>query len=239
METEIAGAPQPPAGYKKPFYTDVSLWFLVAANLITIWFALTEHWALTEILLAYWIQSVIIGIVNVIKIATLENYSTAGFSINGRHVSPNIGTKTFTAFFFLIHYGFFHFAYLMFILALGPTFDGSPGFSDYKDLAIGTGITIPKVFPSSIDYASLAFMALTYFINHLASFLYNRKGDAEKTQNIGAVMFYPYARIIPMHLTIIFGGFISVATGNTAVVMMLFLFLKTGADAVMHVLEHK
>ena len=44
-------------------------------------------------------------------------------------------------------------------------------------------------------------------------------------------MFYPYARIIPMHLTIIFGS----SFGGT---LPLFLVLKTFADAIMHVVEH-
>jgi len=45
-------------------------------------------------------------------------------------------------------------------------------------------------------------------------------------------MFFPYARIIPMHLTIIFGMLL----GKGAIV--LFLTLKTLADMIMHVLEH-
>ena len=45
-------------------------------------------------------------------------------------------------------------------------------------------------------------------------------------------MIYPYARIIPMHLTIIIG-----ATFVNA--LPFFLVLKTFSDAVMHVVEHK
>lgn len=45
-------------------------------------------------------------------------------------------------------------------------------------------------------------------------------------------MFYPYLRIIPMHLTIIFGH----AMDQSA--MVLFMILKTLADAGMHMIEH-
>jgi hypothetical protein len=44
-------------------------------------------------------------------------------------------------------------------------------------------------------------------------------------------MFYPYARIIPMHLTISFGSL----SGDA---LPLFLVLKTFADATMHIVEH-
>jgi hypothetical protein len=45
-------------------------------------------------------------------------------------------------------------------------------------------------------------------------------------------MFYPYARVIPMHLTLTLGFFISSP-------LLFFLLLKTLADAIMHVVEHR
>lgn len=45
-------------------------------------------------------------------------------------------------------------------------------------------------------------------------------------------MFYPYARIFPMHLTILLGA-------TTGVPLLMFLVLKTIADGVMHVVEHR
>ena len=56
--------------------------------------------------------------------------------------------------------------------------------------------------------------------------------DLESCPNLGTLMFMPYARVIPMHLTIIFGTQI----GDGAV--WLFVLLKTGADVVMHKVEH-
>lgn len=49
---------------------------------------------------------------------------------------------------------------------------------------------------------------------------------------LGTLMFYPYLRIIPMHLTIIFGSMM----GEGKVV--LFMILKTVSDAAMHMVEH-
>ena len=49
--------------------------------------------------------------------------------------------------------------------------------------------------------------------------------------NLGAIMFYPYLRILPMHLTIILGSAVSSAA------LPLFIALKTAADCGMHLVE--
>jgi|CXWL01.1.fsa_nt_gi hypothetical protein len=49
------------------------------------------------------------------------------------------------------------------------------------------------------------------------------------------LMFLPYARILPMHLTILAGGAMT-AAGTAA--FLLFGGLKLFADALMHTVEH-
>lgn len=195
---------------RNPF-SDPSLWFLLFSNIATIFFAITENWNLSTIMWVYWFQSITIGFFNFIRILQLREFSTEGFKINGRPAQPTQGTKIFTAFFFLFHYGFFHFGYMMFLL---------------------TG-TVTKAYGNAPNFIELKYIFLTallFFINHLFSYFYNRPKDTKK-QNIGSLMFYPYARIIPMHLTIIFGSSFGGA-------LPLFLVLKTFADAIMHVVEH-
>src|SRR5438132_766929 len=58
--------------------------------------------------------------------------------------------------------------------------------------------------------------------------------DQQGQPNIGGVMFLPYLRILPMHLTIILG----VAAGYTGGVM-LFAGLKMLADVLMHWIEYR
>jgi hypothetical protein len=48
-------------------------------------------------------------------------------------------------------------------------------------------------------------------------------------------MFFPYARIIPMHLTILIGVYLEEHSTGTVI---LFLGLKTFADLTMHLIEH-
>ncbi len=199
---------------------DVSAKVLVLSNLITIVLAVVFSWSIIIILWSYWLQSVIIGLFNFIKILTLKDFSTKGM-FAGAQASPvpSAGLKIFIAFFFAFHYGFFHLIYAVFL----------------------SMFTAASFFLSSFSFTDLSFILLSgiiFFFNHLFSFIYYSK-KPQKKQNIGKVMMFPYARIIPMHLTIIFGG-IFLATGIGSVfVIILFLGLKTIADLVMHLIEHK
>ncbi len=194
------------------FFLDPSLWILLFSNLLTIYLATKENWDLSTILGIYWFQSVTIGFFNFIRILSLKSFSTKGVQVNGQSVQSSRGTKIFIAFFFLFHYGFFHVIYLVFLFVS----------SFLKAFDLGFGV---------VDFKYIFSVGVLFFLNHLFSYFYNRPKDSEK-QNIGTLMFYPYARIIPMHLTIIF-GFIF---GNG---LVLFLGLKTLADIIMHVIEHR
>jgi hypothetical protein len=55
-------------------------------------------------------------------------------------------------------------------------------------------------------------------------------------------MFAPYVRIIPMHLTIILGGFVGIigsafSINADFVVLSLFILIKTGVDVITHSIE--
>ena len=198
---------------------DPTLISLILSNLLTIVLALIYNFNIMAVLWIYWSQSVIIGIFNFFRILSLKNFSTKGFRVNRQPVTAKLATKVFLAFFFAIHYGGFHVTYAFFL-----------GFFTFVNV-LGTAAL------SVADFGYIGLMALVFFANHLFSFLHNRKLDEGK-QNIGRVMIYPYARIIPMHLTIIFGGMFLVTGLAGPIVLVFFLVLKTLADVAMHSSEH-
>ncbi len=188
--------------------SDPSALSLIVSNLVTIVIALIQGWDLAVLMWIYWAQSVIIGLANFVRILNLGEFSTRGMRVNGRAVKPTGKVKTETAFFFLAHYGFFHLIYF-FILA-------------------GTA-RIPVR-----NIAAVALCVAIFLGNHFFSLLYNLRADLSRKPNIGTVMFFPYARIIPLHLTIIFGSFLI----RGAAGLVFFLILKTVADLIMHGIEH-
>lgn len=196
--------------------SDRSTLFLIFSNIALIIFALYENWSILAVMFIYWCQSIIIGFFTFLKMITLRDFSTEG--VNDNTMRPTVGAKIFMSFFFLFHYGMFHFGYYMFLIS-GAFFTSGA--------KLGT-----------ID-ASMYLVIGIFFANHLFSFVYNQQKDVNKKPNIGTIMFFPYIRIIPMHLTIIFGGAFMMAGGNAQVILVFFLLLKTFADVIMHSIEHR
>ena len=199
----------PAAGEPAPrIGLDGSVWALVAANLFALSVALWQGWGARPLMLLYWGQSVVIGIANVFRMLALDRFSTENFRINNRSVEPTPAVKVQVAIFFAMHYGFFHLGYFIFIAVDRRT--------------------------ESIQWPWFLACTLAFALNHLWSYRYNRDLDRQGTPNIGTLMFTPYIRIVPMHLTIIFGGML--IGGQFA--LLLFGGLKTLADVLMHLVEH-
>ncbi len=191
-----------------PIQADGSIWLLAASNLVALAVAILSGWRLSDLMLVYWIQSVLIGVSYFFRILNLDRFSTENFRINDRSVDPTTATKRFTAFFFAVHYGLFHAVYLVFIVA-----DAKGG--------------------SLLD-AGLVICSAVFIVNHYYSYRYNRNQDRMGTPNIGTLMFTPYLRIVPMHLTIVFGATQLLSTLG----MLFFGSLKTVVDLAMHHVEH-
>ena len=189
---------------------DRSVVVLLGSNLFTIVLALFQQWNVGELMWIYWGQSVVIGYFNFRRILDLKQFSTEGFKINNRAVEPTRKTQRQTAFFFAIHYGFFHFAYLVFLISETDSGSGLP-------------------------WIGIAVCVLAFFLNHLFSYRYDLERERDRIPNIGSIMFFPYLRIIPMHLMIVAG---SRFMGNSTLALLIFLLLKTAADVAMHVIEH-
>lgn len=187
-----------------------SVVMLIGANLIAIVLAVIEGWDLHELMLIYWAQSVIIGYFSVRRMLGLVEFSVEGMSQNGRNLTATPATQKSIAGFFALHYGAFHLVYLAFIL------------SDERNAFQG-------------NWLYLLLCIAVFFFNHRYSFIEHRERDAKRKPNIGNIMFFPYARIIPMHLTILAGGAFS---GASTGILIFFLSLKTVADVIMHKVEH-
>jgi len=197
-------------GFKSSIF-DVSLLAILIGNLASIIIAILQDWDIGQIMWVYWAQSVIIGAINIYRILSLKEFTTKGIKQNGNTVPETAAAKKGIAIFFSLHYGFFHLIYMVFLFGLFPL----------------TNISLD-------EFIFLLVIIIGFFSAHGFSYRYNVNRDfKDKKPNLGTIMFYPYIRIIPMHLTIIFGSMM-ISTFS----LVLFMVLKTIADAGMHMVEH-
>lgn len=190
---------------------------------MVIFFAIVDGISANQVLWIYWFQSVIIGIFNFIRMITLENFSTEGFRQGNKQVLPTKATAISSGVFFLFHYGFFHLIYAVFLGSFSSSSNSDNNTHDVKFILVSAGI---------------------FLVSYLIEFLNSKKEDSNELPNIGLIMFAPYARIIPMHLTIILGGFIGAAgsffsSDTNVAVIVLFISLKTIVDLITHSVDLK
>src|SRR5512141_96428 len=96
---------------KKVLY-DPSFLFLLSANIFCLWYYSAHQDGFATIVWIYWFQSVIVGLFNFLDLLTIKKFSAAGFKLNDQPVTGQ--NKGCAAWFFLVHYGFFHFGYMIF-----------------------------------------------------------------------------------------------------------------------------
>jgi hypothetical protein len=200
---------------------------IVASNLLTLVVAWWQDWPLALMLWPYWCQSVIIGWFARKRILALGRFSTEGVRINDRPVDPTPQTQRSTANFFTLHYGLFHLVYFIFLLAMSAM-SGEPA-------AAGGGTQVIEPSFDRIqrsDVLLILGLSLSFWFSHLASHREHVEADLRRVPNIGTLMFVPYLRVIPMHLTIILGMALGDDWGR-----LLFGALKTVADVAMHRIE--
>ena len=188
---------------------------ILTSNGIAIALALYQDWDLRPLL-------IIIGVFNFLRMVKLKNFTTEGLTSNGQPVPETSRGKWSTALFFAAHFGFFHFGYAIFVFGAALSKDMDKKFGGPWE-------------PGALDLAWVGAAILAFLAGHWFSFRQNVAADLQGRPNLGTMMFLPYARIIPMHLTIIVG----LGSGSHRWALVLFMALKTGADWLMHVVEHR
>lgn len=188
---------------------DLSLFGIFLGNVLSIVMAYAYGWSLHQIMWIYWGQSVTIGVMNVIRMLSLKEFTTKGMTSNGSPVPVTMSAKRSVAKFFAVHFGFFHFVYAIFL---------------WQEMPLNE---------VGMETIMLMVSCLAAFVGgHSFSLMHNMSSDfRQKKPNLGTLMFYPYMRIIPMHLTIVFGGMGGIG-------MAVFMGLKMLADLGMHMVEH-
>jgi len=184
----------------------ISTVILLIANIVPIVFAVINRWDIGDVIWIYWAQSVIIGVFHIFLLMSLKQFSTDRYP--GQPATFN--TKYQAATYFIFSYGLLHFVFFVFL----------------KDIWV--------VLPSMSAFI-LIISILLFLATHGFSYWEDRREILHRKPDIWILMFYPFARIFPMWITLTLG--IQYAKGSL-LTLILFLLLKTLGDVIMHVVEY-
>lgn len=115
--------------------------------------------------------------------------------------------------FFIVHFGIFTFGHAAFVFSFFGT--ENPSFNSL----------LPALLP--------------LFISHgVSMFVHFIKNGEYRRVSFETLFFQPYKRVVIMHLTIIFGAWISLALNLPSMVLVVLIFLKISVDIFFHRKEH-
>ncbi|MDH3304731.1 MAG: DUF6498-containing protein [Gammaproteobacteria bacterium] len=184
---------------------------LILANLVPLAGVLLFDWQVFDILMLYWAENVVIGLVNVLRMSVCQT-----------------GAKWFLIPFFLGHYGFFCFGHLA---AVTGIFSESMGASTAWSYFFGLPLADAWKSPLWVAIAAIA-------ASHLFSFFGNFLAGGEyRRTTVRELMHRPYGRIIVLHVTIIVGAALVEWLGSPLMMLVVLVAAKIALDLRLHLSE--
>lgn len=200
---------------KIPFPKSPSAIALLAANMLPLVGVVLWGWSVFETMFLFWLENVVVGMMNVLKMAIVGLYRRQAAAL---FITP----------FFCVHYGLFTMVHGVFVfLFFGQSFP--KGSFDIVDVALTTLQTQGLWFAAAGLCASHLFSLVVHFI---------LTGEY-KSAGLDTLMKAPYARIVILHITVLFGGFVVMATGAATGALVLLVLFKTGFDLAAHARAHR
>ncbi len=211
----------------------LSLGALIGANFIPFIGIFLFDWDVRYIVLLYWFENLIVAFYNILKMAFLKTDQSAA------HVG-----KLFLIPFFCIHYGGFcavhgFFLQHFFKIGTGSTpFDNMGGWWGpliFIKLLLSVVARIWASRPPEMIWAVLG-LAISHGISFAENYIL---GGEYKKSSLKKLMHQPYQRIIVMHLTILFGGFLVMELNSPLLLLIILIGLKIVLDLHLHRKSHK
>jgi len=193
-----------------------SLAALVLANAVPIFGVLFLGWTVFPLVLLYWLENVVVGAFNVAKLLMAQPREPAYW----------VG-KLILVPFFVVHFGGFTYVHGALVVA----FFGPKGAQPFDLLT---------AVPAAIRANQLGWGVLSLVISHGLSFYWNylKNGEYQRA-SLNALMGQPYGRVIVLHLTVLFGGWVVMLLGSPLFALVLLVVLKTAADWRAHQAERR
>lgn len=178
---------------------------------------LLHHWTVFAVVLVYWCENVIVGVFNVLRMLTADPQEPVLW----------VG-KAFLIPFFCVHYGMFTFVHGTFVFGMfGPR-----GFQ-HRGFGLSWSAVGDAIRANGMQGAIVALV-----VSHGFSFFHNYLGSGEnRNVSLPQLMGQPYVRVVVLHVAILGGGFLVLASGSPLPALLLLIALKTAIDLRAHLAE--
>lgn len=206
-------------------------YFLIFVNLIPLYGVWFEGWSASQVFLVYCLETVIIGLVNVIKMACVTIF------VRSKDVWENNGSSSmqsgwFFIFFFILHYGFFVFIQTQIFFAVSGLLPAGSLLIKYSKIPALLGTNGKLLLAIFIAYYTLQ-----------NAFGFFGKG-IYKTISMGRLMFEPYMRIFVQQFVVILGSmFLTFGAGKIFILIMvtvkIFFEVYVNFERILRIAEKK
>jgi len=193
---------------------------LIGSNLALLYGLLYLDWGVFAMIFIFWMENLVIGAFNVLKMA-----------LNRPSEAVLWAGKLFMIPFFVVHYGMFTAVHGLFVLELfGP--------EPVKKMVHSPFELEPYRYVIAHGYFGymLAFLVFSHAFSFVANYILK---DEYETMTLARLMSAPYGRVVVLHLTILFGGFLLLQLGSPLAGLVVLLGLKIVFDAFAHAREHR
>jgi hypothetical protein len=206
---------------------------LVVANLVPLFGVFFLGWDAAAIVLLYWIENLIIGFSNILRMI-LVKVESPGKQFQKLLMIP----------FFCVHFGGFcavHGFFLLTFFKIGSDLDafgpGEPWMGPFVFLQLLYSVVMQlwKSRPPGLEWPVLG-LAVSHGLSFVKNFLF---GQEYLSLKLNEIMMRPYKRIVLMHVAIIAGGVFIMMLGSPVALLCVLIFLKIGMDIWLHVKSHR
>ena len=187
---------------------------LIAVNLVPLYGVWFEGWNPLEVFIVYCLETVILGITTIIKLALVSVFNKKDNSNQTTGVK-HLLSGFFIIIFFILHYGFFIFVQTQIFMGTAMMSGGS--LHGYADMFHALG---PE------GYLLIGLFTLWYLADMVKNFIV--PGNY-RTTPVLVVMFQPYGRIFFQQFVVIVGSMFLVF-GLPKIFILVFVIIKIWAD---------
>jgi len=211
----------------------LSIQALTVANLVPLIGVVFLGWDAAAIVLLYWIENLIIGLFNVLRMILVKVESPS-----------KQFQKLFMIPFFCIHFGGFcavHGFFLLTFFKMGPQWDaftpGEPWMGPFIFLQLLSSVVrqLWQSRPPGLEWPVLG-LAVSHGLSFVKNFLL---GQEYLALEVNEIMMRPYKRIVLMHVAIIAGGVFVMKLGSPVGLLCVLIFLKIAMDIWLHAKSHR